>query len=343
MREMKGFKKGINLGGWVSQCGEGNYTKERFDTFITEQDIATIAGWGLDHVRMPIDFHLFQNEDGSFIESGFGYIDQCLAWCEKYHLNTVLDLHKTIGYIFDDSAYCQFFYDKALQDNFVTVWEEFTRRYGQYSDRVAFELLNEITAPETAEIWNDIADRTIQAIRAINKDIRIIIGGIYNSSIEGLTRLRAPQDENIVFTFHCYSPLIFTHQSAYWVPKMPSDLQIAYPDSIPVLREKSRTYFGNDFDADFGDFDEMIGPKFFERLFERAIRVAEQYNVPLYCGEYGVIDKATAQDTLRWYQDIHAAFEKYNIARAAWTYKEKDFGICAEHLIPIQKDLVTLL
>ena len=32
MREFKGFKKGVNLGGWLSQCGEGNYTKERFDT-----------------------------------------------------------------------------------------------------------------------------------------------------------------------------------------------------------------------------------------------------------------------------------------------------------------------
>ena len=43
MREFKGFKKGVNLGGWLSQCGEGNYTKERFDTFITEKDIEKIA------------------------------------------------------------------------------------------------------------------------------------------------------------------------------------------------------------------------------------------------------------------------------------------------------------
>ncbi len=343
MREFKGFNKGINLGGWVSQCGEGNYTKERYDIFITEKDIEKIAGWGLDHVRMPIDFHLFQNDDKSFDESGFGYIDNCLEWCEKYGLNTVLDLHKTMGFIFDDSAYCQFFYNKELQDNFVRVWEELTRRYGKYHDRVAFELLNEITASDYTEIWNDIAERTIKAIREINKDVRIIIGGIYNSSIEGLGYLRKPLDENIVFTFHCYSPLIFTHQSAYWVNNMPSDLKVAYPDDTQVLRGKSREILGDDFDGDFGDVTGEIGTYFFERLFEQAVAAGEKYNVPLYCGEYGVIDKAEPADTVKWYEDINAVFRKYNIARCAWTYKEKDFGITDEHYASVADKLIKLL
>ncbi len=343
MRDFKGFKRGVNLGGWVSQCGKGNYTKERFDTFITEKDIETIAGWGLDHVRLPIDYHLFQAEDGSFLEDGFAYIDKCLAWCEKYHLNTVLDLHKTMGFIFDDASYCQFFYDEKLQDNFVMVWEEFTRRYGKYSDRVAFELLNEVTEPKYAEPWNKIADRAIKAIRALNKDIRIIIGGIYNNSIEGLTLLEAPADENIVFTFHCYSPFIFTHQAAYWVEKMPRDLSVRYPDGLQVLREKSKQYFGMDFDHEFGDETNWIDTNFFERLFEKAIAVAEKYNVPLYCGEYGVIDHASAEGTLQWYKDINAALENHNIARSAWSYKKMDFGITDEHLSGVYEELVKYL
>ncbi len=343
MRELKGFMKGVNLGGWVSQCGEGNYTKERFDTFITEKDIETIAGWGVDHVRLPIDYHLFQREDMTFIEEGFGYIDKCLEWCEKYHLNTVLDLHKTMGYIFDDKEYCQFFYNEQLQDNFVKVWEEFTKRYGKYSDRVAFELLNEVTAPETAQKWNEIADRTIKAIRALNKDIMIIIGGIYNSSIMGLELLDKPADENVIFTFHCYSPLIFTHQAAYWVENMPSDLSVAYPDGLQVLRQKSAEVFGMDFDSEFGDSEEEISSLFFEKLFERAIAVSEKWNVPLYCGEYGVIDQANPQDTVKWFEHIHAALEKYNIARAVWTYKEKDFGLIGEHYSTVIDKIVNCL
>ena len=258
-------------------------------------------------------------------------------------MNTVLDLHKTIGYIFDDKNYCRFFTDESLQDNFVRVWEEFTRRYGKYSERVAFELLNEITAKETAQTWNRIAERTVKAIRRMNQDVRIILGGIYNSSIYGLQLLDKPYDENIVFTFHSYSPMIFTHQSAYWVENMPADLSVAYPENLQTLRRKSQDVFGSDFDREFGNGDAPIDSAFFGRLFAEAVAVSEKYNVPLYCGEYGVIDKADPESTLRWFADIHAAFEEYDIARAVWTYKEKDFGISGKHYNSIAERLVKLL
>lgn len=343
MRAFEGFEKGVNLGGWVSQCGEGNYTKEHFDSFITEKDIQRIASWGLDHVRLPIDFHLFQNDDKSFTESGFGYIDKCLEWCDVYGLNTVLDLHKTMGFIFDDSSYCAFFEDESLQDNFVVVWEELTRRYAKYSDRVAFELLNEITMPWMAQKWNEIAKRTIKAIREINKDIRIIIGGIYNSSIEGLKLLDAPYDENIVFTFHCYSPLVFTHQSAYWVDNMPRDYKTDYKIPVNEMAKKSYGFFGEDYAHDFYDSDEPMNSRFFERLFAQAVEIAEKHNVPLYCGEYGVIDKADPEQTVKWFEDISSALRSLGIARACWNYKEKDFGLVDKHYAPVLNKLIRLL
>jgi len=46
---MVSFKAGINLGGWISQYQV--FSKEHFDTFITEKDIETIAEAGFDHVR----------------------------------------------------------------------------------------------------------------------------------------------------------------------------------------------------------------------------------------------------------------------------------------------------
>ena len=48
-----GFYRGVNLGGWFSQC---DYSRERLDHFIEEKDIDVIAGWGLDHVRIPMDY-----------------------------------------------------------------------------------------------------------------------------------------------------------------------------------------------------------------------------------------------------------------------------------------------
>mgnify|MGYP002624342146 CR=1 FL=1 len=92
------FTKGINLGGWMSQC---DYSEERLDTFITEPDLAQIAAWGFDHVRLPIDYNVLLSPDGQLDERGFRRLDDALALCERHGLKTVLDLHKTPGFSFD--------------------------------------------------------------------------------------------------------------------------------------------------------------------------------------------------------------------------------------------------
>lgn len=344
MREFTGYIKGVDLGGWLSQCGGENYNDVHYSSFINEFDIARIASWGADHVRLPVDYNVIQNDDGSFIESGFGYIDVCIEWCRKHNLKIVLDLHKAAGYVFDDKNYCQFFYEEKLQDIFVELWKELTRRYGKYSEFISFELLNEITDPKTADKWNEIAARTVKAIREINKDVKIIIGGIFNSSIYGITLLDKPADENIVFTFHCYSPLLFTHQSAYWVENMPADYSIEYPGTVGEYREKSREKFGSDFDSEFDDEDgKLLDSGYFDRIFKPALDVAEKYGVPLYCGEYGVIDRADTASTVKWFRDIHSALDKYSISRAVWTYKSKDFGLTDQHYAEVLPEIIKLL
>lgn len=344
MKEFAGYKKGVNLGGWLSQCGEGNYTEERFNTFIVESDMDVIKNWGADHVRLPIDYNVLQTEDGAFIESGFGYVDKCISWCKARGLNMVLDLHKTKGYVFDDETYCNFFDDAGLQEQFISLWLEITRRYGQYHDMITFELLNEVTDMEFAEKWNGIAARTIAAIRELNKDVKIMIGGIYNSSIEGLFHLDRPVDPNMVYTFHCYSPMIFTHQRASWVSKIPSDFVLHYPGKVAQFRNDSKKYFGDDFDSEFATLEEEdMNEVFFLKLMERAVALAEDYDVPLYCGEYGVIDRVAPEEALAWYKDIHAALDKYQISRAAWSYKQMDFGLSDARMDEIRDELIKYL
>jgi aryl-phospho-beta-D-glucosidase BglC (GH1 family) len=60
MRTFKGYQKGINLGGWLSQCV--SYEKEHFDNFIQEDDIKLIKSWGFDHVRLPVDYDVIEDK-----------------------------------------------------------------------------------------------------------------------------------------------------------------------------------------------------------------------------------------------------------------------------------------
>ena len=79
---------------------------------------------------------------------------------------------------------------------------------------------------------------------------------------------------------------------------------------------------------------------FFDKMFKVAVDTAIEKNVPLYCGEYGVIDRAPLPDTLNWMKDIHASFEKFGIGRALWNYKNKDFGLVDEHYAPIMEEMI---
>ena len=70
---------------------------------------------------------------------------------------------------------------------------------------------------------------------------------------------------------------------------------------------------------------------------------AEKEGCGVYCGEYGVIEKADRESALAWYKDIHAALDHYNIPRSAWSYKKMDFGIVDSLNDGIREELLKYL
>ena len=66
--------------------------------------------------------------------------------------------------------------NEELQNRFVAVWTKLEEVFAD-NNEVAFELLNEVVNA-TADEWNAVAEKTVCAIRNLNKDRLIIIGGI---------------------------------------------------------------------------------------------------------------------------------------------------------------------
>lgn len=343
MKRWKGYEKGVNLGGWFSQC---DYSKDRFENFITEKDIENLAGWGIDHLRLPVDYNLVETEEGDYKEEGFAYIQRAIDWCRKYKLNMILDLHKTAGYSFDQGEQQTGFFEKeAYQERFYRLWEEFARRFAGDEKSIAFELLNEVTDEKTSDTWNRIALTCISRIRKIAPQIKILIGGYWNNSVKAVKDLPLPPDENIVYNFHSYDPLLFTHQGASWVEGMPEDFRMPYKQTMEQYKIAQKIDLPSSFIAPVqgSEYEGVLDEKYFEQLFAEAINVAEERNVMLYCGEYGVIEKADTKSTLEWYKDIHQVFEKHGIGRAAWSYKEMDFDLQGSHLDEIRQELIKYL
>ena len=347
MRKFEGFQKGVNLGGWISQFDSCD--KAHFDSFITGEDIRNIASLGFDHVRVPVDYILLEEEDGTPKEDGFRYLELCREWCAEYGLHMLIDLHECYGYSFDPLKKGmdreRFFYDSDLQERFLNLWRKIAERFAPYPEQVAFEPLNEVVLQEVADAWNRIASTWIHMMRTIAPDSWLVVGGVCYSSVTSVPLLDIPLDEKIVYNFHCYEPIVFTHQGAYWVENMPKDFRIGYPEKMKTYQDIDRR-FGLSENLSAGVFQidiPQIGPDFFEAIFAPAVQKAKEDHVPLYCGEYGVIDLADNRCALRWLKDIHTVMNRYEIGRALWNYKEKDFGFVGENFSQIRQQFIDVL
>ena len=319
---------GINLGGWMSQ------TRRYRPEFITEADFAAIRDMGFDHVRLPVDFDILA-------DCGTTPLSRAVDWAEACGLSIIVDLHKAPGYDFNaaENNGNTLFSSPELQERFLKIWDRLSRDYGA-RPHVAFELLNEVVEREAAQPWNDLIRRAVRVIRG-NTGNTIIYGGIQWNQAEKLALLDQPETENVVFTFHFYEPLVFTHQKAPWLKhRIDQEQTVQYPDTMARYRELCA---GMDFaDNVTSSRAGEIGRTFMEEQILKGVRAAEKAGVPIYCGEYGVIDRAPAEDSLRWLQTANAVFDQYGIGRALWTYRQMDFGLMDPHYDSIREGFLAL-
>ena len=339
MKVWHGYQKGIDLGGWFSQCV---HTEEHYDSFITAEDFPVIRSWGADHVRVPVDYDLLEDEQGVPKERGYERLERTVALCRENGLNMVLDLHKTAGFSFDPGEHeAGFFESAAYQERFYALWERLAARFGKYSDMLAFELLNEVTEKEYCDTWNRILTECIRRIRAFAPETWILVGGYWHNSALAVKDIAAPYDGRIVYNFHCYEPLIFTHQGAYWMDTMDTSFRIGVGATFGEMDEAGKKQLaGTCAGLDKYPAETTLSPAYFEDFMAEAVRSAEERGVPLYCGEYGVIDRASPEDTLEWYKLINAAFTRYGIGRAAWSYRRMDFGISDPRMDAVRAELL---
>lgn len=344
MMNKTSLKIGINLGGWISQYPA--YDHHHFKTFISSEDIKRIADWGMDHVRLPVDYPLLEEDDhpGVYKQSGFEYIESCLEWCRKNGLRVILDLHKAPGFAFDALDKISLFENPLMQERFLGLWEAVTRRFlGRLDDSLAFELLNEIVLPDSGP-WNDLVSRVLERIRSVDPQRLILLGGNHYNAADELQNLERIADTNILYTFHFYLPLTVTHQKAPWNrPMREYNQQLDYPgwqapglaailDKYPQDARVLRKEVGIQFDKNY-----------LRLMLQPALDFSQRTGQPVYCGEFGVYEGASMPTRLNWTRDFISLLNEYGIGRAYWTYKALDFGVVDRDGRIVNQELVELI
>lgn len=323
------YKKGMGIGGWLTnykrfnvlpmdkrlELTVGDY--EHFDSYITEWDVINIKNMGMDHIRLGFDQIVLETEPYVYNERTMALVENFVALCQKHGLGIVLNLHKCIGNYCDIEESVTLFDSLELQDRFIALWLELERRF-QGNDGVMFELLNEVRDIDPL-LWNDLAEKTVNALRRVNKTRKIIVGSTCWNNPNRLDRLKLFDDENVIYTFHVYDPSEFTHQRGvlHW-KHLYYNRKMEYPCDIEKYREFYRLVYGNE--NAYSHVDRM-DINYMREIFEpvRKFREAHPDKI-LWCGEFGTIRHADMNSRENWMRDVISLCKENGVPYSVWNY-----------------------
>jgi endoglucanase len=313
-------KRGVNVSHWLSQSGaRGEKRREWFQ----EKDVQFIAKIGYDHFRLPVDEEQLWDESGEKEAEAFELLHNGLKWAQKYNLRVIVDLHVLRSHHFNAKER-PLWTDPQAQDRFLKLWQDLSEELRDYPiDRVAYELMNEPVADDPEE-WNRLVAKGIAAIRKNEPRRVIVVGSNKWQTINTMKDLKVPtEDKNILLSFHFYDPFLITHHQASWthVAKYKGPVhypgQLVEPEDMEGLSEEVKRIVRG---AGVENRDTL------EKQILKAVALANKYELPVYCGEWGCIKSTPRNVRLAWYRDMVSILEEHQIGWANWDYKG-GFGI----------------
>lgn len=330
MRKIDRFSRGMGIGGWLTNYKRFNVLPdewrmpitigdmEHFFSYITEDDVKNIAGMGLDHIRLGFDQIVLEVADEPYIyrEEIFGLLKDFVGWCEKYDLRPVLNLHKAIGNYCDIVEGVSLLESPVLQERFIALWLKIEETFKDKPD-VAFELLNEVL-DVPPEPWNDLAAKTVAAIRKVNPDRLIIVGSTAWNSSSKLKDLKLFDDDSVIYTFHNYAPHCFTHQRGVLQPNsLYYNRAMAYPGDIGPYRDfYDLIGKGDDYSA-----WEKMDIDYLRQTMQGAFDFIEAHpDKILWCGEFGTIRHCKIEYRENWMRDMIRLLKEHDIPYCVWNY-----------------------
>jgi aryl-phospho-beta-D-glucosidase BglC (GH1 family) len=318
------IRRGVNLSMWYAQAPD--YTAQRLATYTTPADFQLIHAVGLDHVRLSINPEpLIASTTGlpsarivTLNPDAMTRLDKTIADITATGLVVLLDIHPDPSY---EAILAQ---GEQGVSSLLAFWKAFATHYASTDPtKVYLEILNEPAMADNAR-WASIQSRAVALIRPIVPHHTLIATGAQWGGIPGLLALQPLHDDNILYSFHDYNPMWFTHQGARWAgPQFAMVRNVPYPSSsetvAPILPLETDPKARQDLAA--------YGQEHWnrQRLDDEITTVAawsRTYNVPVYCGEFGVYqDFADPAMRARWLHDMRTSLEAHHIGWDMWDYQ----------------------
>jgi aryl-phospho-beta-D-glucosidase BglC (GH1 family) len=319
------LRHGINASEWFAQSAS-DYSAARTSRYTDAGDIALMARLGFDNVRLSID--PVPLEQGHVGKDGFntdflGRLDKVVDTILADGMAVQIDIHPEPEYKQQVRTS-----DEAV-DRMDLLWRRLAAHYATRDpEMVFFEIMNEPAVSDRYR-WAGIQARLAAAIREAAPKNTIIAAGPNYSGIHDLLTLHPLPDGNVIYNFHTYDPMQFTHQGASWAGAwMSTTHDIPYPateasipESLKQVPDASNRSELESYWLDHWDAHRI------RLIVDEAAAWAQANHVPLICNEFGVYrNYSDAASRVNWIHDMRTALEADGIGWTMWDYRG-GFGV----------------
>lgn len=194
-----------------------------------------------------------------------------------------------------------------FQDEFVRGWKELARFLKSEEGVIGLELINEpyLREGQSSSQLNALYSRAIEAIRAVDVDVPIILQPAKMGSLDELENLSNFKEKNLIYSFHYYEPWVY-------FAKRKNQGRLSYPGEVPrwsTARARGPVDFWNlkhhkDRLAIVKDWAERRGLKPHQ----------------IFVGEFGVWKDAKGADL--YLQDVLSIFSQMGWPWAYYAFRE---------------------
>ncbi|WP_318662144.1 glycoside hydrolase family 5 protein [Treponema sp.] len=313
------FHKGINFTLWL----DGN-EPHRVANF-GRQDFEDIRSLGVDCTRLYIRFEEYSSGKPDYIIPDWLWknIDDAVAWCTELKMYMIIDFHNDC----DGDSKTRPDVEKVL----TKIWPQIANRYKDSSEYIIYEIMNEPhfrSGNLEADIskWNKIQGKILKLIRTIDTKHTVIVGAESWNSVTALLKLPDYKDDNIIYNFHDYTPMLFSHQGASWTI-------FKYLTGVPFPYDKNKMPpFPKDPGAkdlrwDYDNYERDSSENILCKPLDETVKFANKRGVALMCNEWGVsMQYADNAERINWYRMKAKWMDDRNIIRMSHDYKDL-FGI----------------
>jgi len=295
MEFVAGMGTGWNLGNsfdpvdctWL--VNEMDYETAWGNEKVTPELIHYIKEQGFQTIRIPVTWtnHISSSPDYTISSSWLDRVQEVVDWCIAEDLYVIINIHHESNWLTKASTD----YDGTMT-KYRALWTQLADRFGNYSDKLLFESMNEIGFDDLGtdagcQLMNRINTEFTELIRSSGKNNAnryLILAGYWTDIDSSCRGIIMPDDDKVILSVHYYSPSDFAiaEAGAGWGYRATWGTEEDFAYMEGQFTKLQTTFLDNGIPVVMGEFGCIIKDK------DPNSRILYLSSIADYCRQYGI-------------------------------------------------------